>query len=94
MKYLSFLIGVTVALYGFMGCKQKEDKSPCQLLVEQEAKCGYEKGASVQECEKGKKTIQIRTALDCLRVKECQQFLRCRKQADELKGIKTGFENL
>lgn len=93
MNILTFLLGLTVVFSGFAGCKQDE-KTPCQRLVEQEAKCGYEKGPTAGDCEKNIKSIQIRTALDCLKAKDCETFLPCRKQADELKGIKTGLENL
>jgi len=93
MRILTFLFGLTVLLSSFAGCKQDE-KTPCQRLIEQEAKCGYEKGVVVGDCEKNIGKLQTRTALDCLKAKDCQQFLPCRKQADELKGLKTGLENL
>jgi hypothetical protein len=93
MKTLTFFLGLTVLLTGFTGCK-KDEKTPCQRLVEQEAKCGFEKGVAVGDCEKNIQTVQIRTALDCLKAKECQEFLPCRREADELKGLQTGLENL
>ena len=92
MKIL-FLLGLTVVLSGLAGCK-RDEKPPCQRLVEQEAKCGYEKGVTAGDCEKNIKSVQMRTALDCLKARDCKQFIPCRKHADELKGIKTGLENL
>ena len=92
MKILFFL-GLTVVFSSFVGCKQ-DKKPPCQRLVEQETKCGFEKGVTTGDCEKNIRSIQMRTAIDCLKAKDCERFLPCRKQADELKGLKTGLENL
>ncbi len=93
MKAGAGLLFLALLFSGFSGCKQDE-KPPCQRLAEKEAECGFENGVSLGDCQKSIKSLQMRTALDCLKATDCQQFLSCRKKADELKGLKTGLENL
>lgn len=93
MKAMALLLGLIMLLSGFAGCK-RDERSPCQRLIEQESKCGFKNGVSLADCEKNKGSIQMRSAVDCLKAKDCQQFLPCRKKADEMKGLKTGLENL
>ena len=93
MRAVILLLGLTILLPVCTGCK-RDEKSPCQRLVEKEAECGYEKGVSLGDCEKNIRTVRMRTAVDCLKAKDCHQFLACRKESDELKGFKTGLESL
>ena len=93
MKILTIILGLAVVFSGLAGCKQ-EEKTPCQRLVEQETRCGYEMGVTAGDCEKNIKSLQMRTSIDCLKAKDCETFLPCRKQANELTGIKTGLEDL
>ncbi len=81
-------------------CNKKEEKDHCQKLIEQQVKCDFKNGAAldadaqkalVETCRKEQKTVQMRTALNCLKAHECRTFLTCRKEADELKGLKTMF---
>jgi hypothetical protein len=93
MKVSAFLLSLAVLLSGLAGCK-RDERPPCQRLVEKEAECGFENGVSLGDCQQDIKSLQMRTALDCLKAEDCQKFLSCRKKADELKGLKTGLENL
>jgi hypothetical protein len=93
MRAVIFVLGTVILLSGFAGCK-RDEKSPCQRLIDQEGKCGFKNGVSLADCEKDIGTVRMRYAVNCLKVEDCQMFLSCRKKADELKGLKTGLENL
>lgn len=96
MKPVLVLVGLTLILTGCMGCSKKkpEGQTPCERLQLRQAECEYPRGIIVGLCENNQKTLWMRTALNCLNAEDCEAFNRCRRQADELKNLKTGLENI
>lgn len=96
MKTASILVGLTLVLSICCGCskKKEEGQTPCERLYLRQAECEYSKGIIVGQCEDKQNTLWMRSALNCLNAKDCKEFNRCRQQADELKNLKTGLENI
>ena len=81
-------------------CHHDSADDPCTKLVQRQVECDFEGGAALdvaakdalaETCRKAQKSLATRTAIDCLKAKECQTFLACRKEANEVKGLKVGF---